>query len=72
MGAASTPAGSYPDVERPDVERPDGERFWNGRGERDPGSRGLGPAAVIVGAIGSLLLVGLALYFVVIGLALVT
>jgi len=148
MGAASTPAGWYPDV-----ERAGGERYWNGsswtedrrprtgsgapggppgfpgqpavpagyspygaqaaqypgnalagwglglsifglfccgilclpgaimgwvhlqrikRGERDPGSRGLGLAALIVGAVGSLFLVGLVLYFVVVGFALAT
>lgn len=42
------------------------------RGERDPGSRGLGLAAVIVGTIGSLFLVGIALYVFAVGVALGT
>lgn len=146
MGAGSTPAGWYPDV-----ERPGGERYWNGaswtedrrpalgsvppgvppvggptdvphgyaaygaqtpeypgnalagwglglsitglvcclfgflcipgaimgwvhlqrikRAERDPGSRGLALAAVIVGAIGTLVLIGIVFYVVAFGLA---
>lgn len=40
------------------------------RGERDPGSRGLALAAVIVGGIGTALLIGVILFYViVIGLA---